>query len=102
MKNQNETALLRANFIIELVNFLVDNSAGKSIALQMEQNARPLIPWAQMWARLRSASLVQGWADRVEAIDTLCDLLGFSSDKIKRTIQEIEQRHARLKNAETK
>jgi hypothetical protein len=65
-------------FIEQLARFLVENQAGKSIALQMESgrpesDPRPAL--AKEWAKLRGASTLQGYPELPEAIETLTALL---------------------------
>ena len=68
----------KKRLIEELAHFLVDNQAGKSIALQMEGSRgdgdpRPAL--AKEWAKLRSASTLHGYPEYEEAVETLTDLL---------------------------
>lgn len=69
----------KKKYLIEsLAHFLVDNQAGKSIALQMEGSRpegdpRPAL--AREWATLRSASTLNGYPEYEEAVETLTALL---------------------------
>lgn len=65
----------RDEFITELARFLVDNQAGKGIALSLPSG---VIPWAREWATLRQKSTVQGYATVAEAERSIRDLLGLS------------------------
>lgn len=61
-----------------LAHFLVDNQAGKSIALQMEAgrtegDPRPAL--SREWAKLRGASTLHGYPEYDEAVKTLTELL---------------------------
>ena len=56
----------KKDLIEQLAHFLVDNQAGKSIALQMEGSRPPGDPrpgMAREWANLRSASTLQGYPE---------------------------------------
>lgn len=65
----------KKQFIIKLAAFLVENQAGKSIALQMESSHAP-VRWASEWANLRSASPLHGYPTLEEAVEKLTDFLG--------------------------
>ena len=68
----------KKDLIESLAHFLVDNQAGKSIALQMEGSRSPsdLRPaLAKEWANLRSASTLQGYPEYEQAVEPLTTLL---------------------------
>jgi hypothetical protein len=76
MKNKTD---LKNRLIEQLAHFLVDNQAGKSIALQMEASRPKDDPRPSMgkeWAQLRSASTLNGYPTYEEALAQLKDLLG--------------------------
>ena len=68
----------KKELIAQLAHFLVDNQAAKSIILQMdsmrtEGDPRPAM--GKEWAKLRSASTLQGYPEYDEAVATLTTLL---------------------------
>lgn len=65
----------KAQFIIKLAAYLVENQAGKSISLEMESESA-MVPWAHEWARVRSASPIHGYPTLEEAVAILEDFLG--------------------------
>lgn len=77
--NSKEQQLLsqqkKEHFIQTLAIYLQNNQAGKSIALQMERERKPVLPWAQEWAEVRSASGLRGYPDLQETVTHLRELL---------------------------
>jgi hypothetical protein len=68
----------KQDFIKQLAHFLVDNQAGKSIFLQMESmrednNLMPKL--ATEWANLRTASMLRGYPNFDEAVESLTEML---------------------------
>ena len=66
----------KKQFILRLAEYLVENQAGKGIALSIESASAP-IKWASEWSRVRSASPVRsGYPTIEEAVKDLTDFLG--------------------------
>lgn len=65
----------KKQFILKLAAFLVENQAGKSIALQIQSPNAP-VQWATEWANLRNASPLHGYPTLEEAVEQLTDWLG--------------------------
>lgn len=68
----------KQNFIKQIAHFLVDNQAGKSIALQVESmrgDNDPMPKLATEWADLRTASMLRGYPDFDKAVKSLTELL---------------------------
>lgn len=65
-------------FMREIAKFLVENQAGKSIALQMEferPKGDPRPSLAKEWAKLRGAADLHGTPTEEDALQTLRKLL---------------------------
>lgn len=64
-------------FVRVLAKFLVDNQAGKSIAMELEARHPPVhgIVWAQEWAALRNATPLFGYPTVEEAEKALTEFL---------------------------
>lgn len=66
----------KKQFILRLAEYLVENQAGKSIALTMEPSNAP-VKWATEWSRVRTASPVRsGYPTLEEAVEDLTKFLG--------------------------
>ena len=65
----------KEKFIKVLAQFLVENQAGKSIALELESRRKPMLPWAHEWAALRNATPLFGYPSVAEAEEALRDFL---------------------------
>lgn len=74
-KNAEDRERKRAAFVKSLAAFLVDNQAGKGIALSLPSG---VIPWAREWANLRQKSWLHGYPTVEEAEKSLRALLGLS------------------------
>jgi hypothetical protein len=67
---------LQERFLDQLTSFLVDNQAGKSIRLEMEQSAPGnYLMLAREWAALRSATPLFGYPTPAEARKILARFL---------------------------
>lgn len=65
-------------FIKQLAQFMCENEAGKSIAIELEQKVPPLpgMPkWAQDWAALRQTTPIHGYKSVAEAEEILTEFL---------------------------
>lgn len=67
-------------FIIKLAAFLVENQAGKSIALEMESPSA-IVPWAHEWARVRAETPLSGYPTLPEAADRVLARLAARAEK---------------------
>lgn len=67
----------KQRFVKALAVLLVENQAGKSIALSMPSG---IIPWAREWAALRQQTNLQGYPSLEEAEADLAEQLGISME----------------------
>lgn len=65
----------KAQFIRQLAAFLVENQAGKGIALGLEEKFPHPIKWASEWAKLRSATPLFGYPTFAEAVRAMTEFL---------------------------
>ena len=67
----------KKEFIRAIAEYLAGNQAGKSIALELEnENENVIVKWAKEWQKLRSLSSIGGYPTGVEGEAEVWKVIG--------------------------